>query len=245
MEGKHNMRKRDNSSATMNAMWACLVAVMALLAVSCVSRHCLYGEPDRDRFQKLVRSPRLIDSLQQHVLTQGMPYFVVQNVFRGCDGDTDIPVASIGSRQKLDETEGLFSHFHDPSMGVYLARYATERGDLLVWYGNPTFYQSKVMARDTMYMFEQNGIDTTGILCLLNPFTLRLERKHRANSVSHAEIRHREQNKGTSYWYNLSMVDSNVIALNPQKKSEYPIYRLELNNEEIPSFNWSQHENQR
>jgi hypothetical protein len=186
----------------------------------------------------LVRSQRLIDSLQQHVLTQGMPYFVVQGVFRGCDGDTDIPVASIGSRQKLDETEGLFSHFHDPNIEVYLARYTTERGNLLVWYGNPTFYRSKVMARDTMYVFGQDGIDTTGILCLLNPFELRLERKLRATSVSHAEIRHRQQNKGISYWYNLSMVDSNVITLNPQKKSEYPIYRLELNNEEIPSFNW-------
>jgi hypothetical protein len=222
----------------VNAMWVCLVGVMALLATSCVSRHCLYGEPNRNRFQKLVRSPSLIDSLQQHVLTQGMPYFVVQDVFGDCDGDTDIPVASIGSRQKLDETEGLFSHFHDPGIEVYLARYATERGDLLVWYGNPTFYRSKVMTRDTMYVFGQNGIDTTGILCLLNPFTLRLERKWPVNSVSHAEIRHREQNKEISYWYNLSMVDSNVIALNPQKKSEYPIYRLELNNKQITSFNW-------
>ena len=232
------MGKTNNSSATMNATWVCLLGVIAFMANSCASHYCVRGEPDRARFQKLVLSQRLVDSLQQHVLTEGMPYFVVQDVFRGCDGDTDIPVASIGSRQKLDENEGLFSHFHDPSIEVYLDRYMTERGNLLVWYGNPTFYRSKVMARDTMYVFSQDGIDTTGILSLLKPFTLRLERKPRTNFVSHAEIRHREQNKGISYWYNLSMVDSNVIALNPQKKSEYPICRLELNNEKITSFNW-------
>lgn len=238
MEGKYTMEKTTNSSATMNAAWVFLLGAIAFMANSCASHYCVRGEPDRVRFQKLVRSQRLIDSLQQHVLTEGMPYFVVQDVFRGCDGDTDIPVASIGSHQKLDETEGLISHYHDASIEVHLDRYTTERGGLLVWYGNPTFYRLNVMARDTMYIFGPDGIDTTAILCLLKPSTLRLERKPRANFVSHAEIRHREQNGMISYWYNLSMLDSNVITLNPQKKSEYPVYRLDLDNEKTTSFNW-------
>lgn len=214
------------------------LCLLSLVDISCANRPVSYSTPDIGQFKKSVYSQTLIDSIQHNVLTVGMPYFVVREIFMNCDGDTVIPVASIGSRQKLDEHEGLFSHFHDEGIEVYLDRYKTEQGTLLVWYGNPTFYRLNIMAKDTMYVFGENGIDTARVLYLLKPFTLCLEKNTSITSIPYAEIHHREQNGQVSYWYNLSMIDSNVISLNPQKKSQYPIYRLELNNDEITSFRW-------
>jgi hypothetical protein len=214
------------------------ICTVCLLVISCVNRYCVYGEPDQDRFQNLVRSQRLVDSLQHHALTKGMPYFVVRDIFRSCDGDTGIPVASIGSRQKLDETEGLYSHYHDPSIEVWLDRYTTERGDLLIWYGNPTFYRSQIMEKDTIYLFGENGCDTARVYFLLDPSLLRLTRQPRGSSFPYAEVHSRRQNGLVNFFYNLSMVDSNLVTINPQKRSEYPVYRLEMNNNEIQSFKW-------
>lgn len=232
------MRRMQNIHHHIITAWLGALCIITVLANSCVSHYCVYGEPDRDRFQNLVRSQELVDSLQQHALTKGMPYFVIRDIFRSCDGDSGIPVASIGSRQKLDETEGLFSHYHDPGIQVYLDRYTTERGKLFVWYANPTFYRSTLMEKDTMCLFGENGIDTARVLSLLDPFLLQLTKKPRNSSISYAEVHSRRQKGVIAFFYNLSMVDSNLITLNPQKKSEYPIYRLELNNDEVPSFRW-------
>lgn len=218
-----------------------LSAILFLLPVftlSCIHRPITYGTPDMERFKKSVYSRSLTDSIEHKALTPGMPYFVSREVFMNCNGDTAIPVASTGSRQKLDEREGLFSHFHDPGIEVYLDRYQTDRGTLCIWYGNPTFYRFNVMAKDTMVAFGQDGTDTARILYLLKSFSLRLEKSTRASAIPYAEIHHREQNGQISFWYNLAMVDSTTIKLNPQKKSEYPIFRLELDNKEITSFTW-------
>ncbi|MBI3365144.1 MAG: hypothetical protein HY033_09580 [Ignavibacteriae bacterium] len=216
-----------------------ILCFLSLLGISCVRHPVTFGKPDLQRFRTSVHSQSLLDSIRQNVLAVGMPHFVVREIFLSCDGDTEIPVASIGSRQKLDEHEGLFSHFHDPGIEVYLDRYKTERGTLLVWYGNPTFYRFGVMAKDTLYAYGEQEIDTSRVLWLLKPFSLRLEKRMHTTDIPYAEIHHREQKGQISYWYNLTMIDSTAINLNPQKKNEYPIFRLEFDDKQITSFKWN------
>src|SRR5579872_2068829 len=90
------------------------LAAVLMLMESC-SHICITGTPDLTAFGNVVLSPALRDSMSHYVLTVGMPYDAVRMVFGGCGSDTSIAVASGGSRQALDESEGLYSHFHDPN----------------------------------------------------------------------------------------------------------------------------------
>src|SRR5438552_18597702 len=95
------------------------VAVFAVILASC-SHICTIGTPDRTAFDAMVLSPSLRDSIRHNTITVGMPYSVIRMAFGGCGSDTAIAVASSGSRQPLDESEGLYSHFHHPNITTNL-----------------------------------------------------------------------------------------------------------------------------
>ncbi len=168
-----------------------------------------------------------------------MPYAVVRAVFSGCKGDTAIPVASIGSRQMLDEREGLFSHFHDPNIQVYMDIYPTDKGDLYIWYLNPDFYRSEVSKADSIFLYSESKVDTAKVVSLTKPRVLTISKPLTANlSIPYAEIRSREQIGQVSYWYGLTMLDQTTLKQQPQSTPNYPIVHLELEKTVIKSFSW-------
>ena len=217
----------------------CVGVILLFLALnlSCAPSTCLYENPDKARFNHLVLSSALQDSLQHNVITIGMPYFVVQQVFQNCSEDTAIPVASIGSRQKLVERQGLYSRSHDPDIEIYLAEYRTAKGMLRVWYRDPDFYRLKSVSGDRILLFGLDQIDTAVILSLAGPLKLRISKNLKEATIPYAEILHKNPVGKRTSWYHLTVSDSTVI-LGDQVRSEYPIFRLELNDNSITSFRW-------
>ncbi len=220
-----------------NISFVLLIAACALLE-SC-SHVCVSGTPDLASFGNTVLSQALRDSMSHNVLALGMPYSAVRMVFGGCGCDTSIAVASSGSRQALDETEGLYSHFHDPNIQIYLNKYKTSQGDLFIWYGNMNFYRAEISKNDSVFLYSLHGIDSGTVSSLTKPQILRL-----ANAVvpgtpvPYAEIHSREHVGQVTYWYDLNMIDTVTLKQQTQTTAEYPILHMELGTTPISSFHW-------
>ena len=220
-----------------NITFALLLAVFVFLE-SC-SHICMTGTPDLAAFGNMVLSPALRDSMSHNTLTIGMPYSAVRMVFGGCGSDTSIAVASSGSRQALDESEGLYSHFHDPNIQIYLNKYKTAQGDLFIWYGNMNFYRAEVSKNDSIFLYSLRGIDTATIASLTKPQILRTAQAMIPGSlVPYAEIHSREHIGKVSYWYDLNVLDTVTVKQQTQTTPEYPILHMELGTTPITSFHW-------
>src|SRR4051812_1583644 len=133
------------------------VAVFAVILASC-SHICTIGTPDRTAFDAMILSPALRDSIGHNTIALGMPYSVIRMSFGRCGSDTAIAVASSGSRQPLDESEGLYSHFHDPNIQIYLDKYKTSQGNLFIWYGNTNFYRAEAVKGDSVFLYTGSRI---------------------------------------------------------------------------------------
>jgi hypothetical protein len=195
--------------------------------------------PDLAAFGNVVLSPALRDSISHNTLTLGMPYSAVRSVFAGCGCDTFIAVASSGSRQPLDESEGLYSHFHDPNIQIYLNKYKTASGDLYIWYGNLNFYRAEVSKNDSIFLYSLRGIDTATVASLTKPQILRIAHPIMPGSlVPYAEIHSREHVGQVSYWYDLNVLDTVTVKQQSQTTAEYPILHMELGTTPVASFHW-------
>ncbi len=215
-----------------------LIFVTLAVLQSC-SHICMTGTPDLAAFGNTVLSPALRDSMSHNTLTIGMPYSAVRMVFGGCGSDTSIAVASNGSRQALDETEGLYSHFHDPNIQIYLNKYKTPQGDLFIWYGNMNFYRAEVSKNDSLFLYLPSGIDTARVSSLTKSQVLRADRSLVNGTVyPYAEIHSREHVGLISYWYHLDIIDSVTIKQESQTTPDYPILHMELGTSPITSFHW-------
>ena len=67
-------------------------------------------------------------------LTAGMPHFVVSQLFKNySEGSLElkIPVATLGSKQRLQEEEGWNRKYVDPNISVLLDKYETCEGKLI------------------------------------------------------------------------------------------------------------------
>ncbi|MCW8960963.1 MAG: hypothetical protein OQK29_05320, partial [Ignavibacteriaceae bacterium] len=100
-----------------------LLTVFLILSQVGCTHYPVIQEPDTQTFNQTVHSPSLRDSLRNGKLTAGMPYFVVNQLFNNySDGlkEIKIPVATLGSKQRLEEEEGWGRKYVDPNVKVFL-----------------------------------------------------------------------------------------------------------------------------
>jgi len=203
-------------------------------------------EPDAQMFKSTVHSETLRDSLTQGKLTAGMPRFVVSQLFKNyVDGsrETKVPVATLGSKQRLEEEEGWSRKFVDPNINVFLDKYETSEGRLYVWYQRPDFYRMDVSARDTLCVFYEDTVYCS-VINYLNKSSVLTVRDSLSqlptDTTLFAEIRYNDHPwREVSYWYSIEMLsNAKTFKLGDTNYEFYPIELLEFNNEPVSSFKW-------
>jgi len=222
-----------------------LVLLFIVLINGCTEYPAIQ-EPDMDRFNQTVHSPALRDSLLAGKLTPGMPYFVASKLFEDWTTsimEIKIPVASLGSKQRLEESEGLGRVYVDPDTKVSLDKYEMESGKLYVWYQEPDFYTMEVSARDTLCIFLEDTVICSVIKYLTSSdvLTIRdsLPQVPQDKNI-YAEIRYKDHPwRKSSYWYALKIFDhGRSFKMKAPNFEIYPIEFLEFNNEPVTSFKW-------
>ena len=222
---------------------ACILIV--ILQAGC-TQHPVIQEPDMDRFNQTVHSLALRDSLLAGKLTPGMPYFVVSDLFKDwttSSMEIKIPVASLGSKQRLEEVEGWGRDYVDPDIKVFLDKYETEKGKLYVWYQRPDFYTMDVSARDTLCIFLEDTV-ICSVIKYLNKFKTLTVRDSLPQiplkTNLYAQIRYQEHGwREVSHWYTIQILKNyKTFTLKNLNFETYPIELLEFNGEPVSSFNW-------
>lgn len=226
-------------------------ALFFLLQVGCTQYQVLQ-EPDVQIFKQTVQSGLLQDSLMYGKLTAGMPYFVVSQLFKNyTDGSKQIkiPVATLGSKQKLQEEEGWSRKYVDPNINVFLDEYETSKGKLYVWYQRPDFYTMQVSSRDTLCIFFKDTVICSVINYLNKSSVLTIRDSFPQIPVStsmFAEVRYNDHPwRQVSYWYNIEILsNAKTFKLVDINYELYPIELLEFNNEPVSSFKWREVNNE-
>jgi hypothetical protein len=222
-----------------------LAAFLIFLQVGCTNYPVLQ-EPDDQLFNKTIYSVSLRDSLTQGKLTAGMPHFVVSNLFKKYpDGTmlTKVPVATLGSKQRLEEEEGWNRKYVDPNISVLLDEYETCEGRLYVWYQRPDFYRMDVSARDTLCVFFEDTVYCSVINYLNKSSVLTVRDSLPQIPVQtslYAEIRYNDHPwREVSYWYNVEILsNAKTFKLGDTNYELYPIELLEYDNEPVSFFKW-------
>jgi len=226
--------------------WMIGSAVMLWFAVQGCSSVLPMKEPNAERFTRIVKSTTLQNSFVHNEIVPGMPYFVVSEIFADWKDKKKMLVPSVGSSQRVIETEGWGRDFNNPYIQIYLDEYDTEQGTLKIWYQLPSFYRMNISTNDTFYLYQQNGVVMSNVECLLNESTLVLREPLGEMSISdtmYAEIRYAEKpslrDTTVTYWYLVEVLDDSMkISLQPYSFDFYPIERMELDGNRIVAFNW-------
>jgi len=228
-----------------------LLVVITLLQIGCTP-YPVIQEPDTQRFNQTVHSTSLRDSLAEGKLTAGMPYFVVSKLFENwTDGikEVQIPVATLGSKQRLVEEEGWSRNYVDPNIKVFLDKYETPKGNLYIWYERPNFYTMDVSWKDTLCVFYNDSVYCS-VINYLNKSTLLTIKDSLpqlpADTDLYGEIRYKDhQWREVTYWYSLQILsNAKTFKLVDTNYELYPIEFLEFNNEPISSFKWREVSNE-
>lgn len=222
-----------------------LAALLLLLQISC-TQYPVLQEPDVEQFNQTVYSSALRDSLQEGKLTAGMPYFVVNQLFKNwTDGikETKIPVASLGSKQRLEEEEGWSRKFVDPNIKVFLDEYETSEGKLYVWYQRTDFYTMDVSARDTLCIFYEDSVICSVINYLNNSNVLTVRDTLHQLPVQtnlYAEVHYNDHPwRQITYWLNLEILSNGrALKIGETNYEFYPVELMEFDNEPVSSFKW-------
>jgi hypothetical protein len=221
------------------------ISLLILLQVGC-SHYPVLQEPDIQMFNQQVSSESLRDSLLHGKLSAGMPRYVVHQLFynhANGSGKIIIPVATLGSKQRLEEEEGWNRKYVDPNINVFLDKYETSEGRLYVWYQRPDFYRMDVSARDTLCVFYEDTVYCSVINYLNKSSVLTVRDSLPQIPVRtnlYAEIRYNDHPwREVSYWYNIEILsNAKTFKLGETNFEFYPIELLELNNEPVSSFKW-------
>ncbi len=236
---------------TKNNFILFFISLLILSQFGCTNYPVLQ-EPDVQLFNQTVHSESLRDSLILGKLTAGMPRFVVSQLFMNySDGsmETKIPVATLGSKQRLQEEEGWNRKYVDPDINVFLDKYETSEGRLYVWYQRPDFYTMDVSQRDTLCVFYEDTVYCS-VINYLNKSSVLSVRDSLpqilVNTKLYAEIRYNDHPwREVSYWYNLEILsNAKTFKLGDTNYEFYPIELLEFNNEPVTSFNWREVNNE-
>ena len=220
-------------------------SLLILLQIGC-TQYPVIQEPDVQKFDETVYSEALRDSLTQGKLTAGMPHFVASQLFKNwTEGiiKTKIPVATLGSKQRLQEEEGWSRKYVDPNIKVFLDQYETCEGKLYVWYQRPDFYSMDVSARDTLCVFYEDTVYCSVINYLNKSSVLTVRDSLPQIPVQtslYAEVRYNDHPwREVSYWYNIEILsNAKTFKLGETNYELYPIELLEFNNEPVSSFKW-------
>jgi hypothetical protein len=222
-----------------------LATFLFLLQIGC-TQYPVLQDPDAQMFKQTVQSEFLQDSLKHGKLTAGMPRFVLSQLFNNySDGlkKIKIPVATLGSKQRLEEEEGWSRKYVDPNVNVFLDRYETSEGKLYVWYQRPDFYRMDVSQRDTICIFYEDTVYCS-VINYLNKssvLTIRDSLPQLPTQTNfYAEIRYNEHPwREVSYWYDIEILsNAKTFKLADINYELYPIELLEFNNEPVSSFKW-------
>ena len=203
-------------------------------------------EPDYQKFNQTVQSTALRDSLHDGKLTAGMPYFVVNQLFKDwTDGlkVKKIPVATLGSKQRLEEEEGWGRKYVDPNIKVFLDEYKTSKGKLYIWYQRPDYYTMDVSSRDTLCIFLQDTIICSAIKYLNSAKVLTVKDSLLMiplHTSLYAEVHYNDHPwRVISSWYNIELLNNaKSFKLDESSYELYPIELIEFNKEPVSSFKW-------
>ena len=229
----------------INRIFLLFTTLIILLQVGCAHYPVLH-EPDTHMFMQTVHSEALLDSLNQGKLTAGMPHFVVSQLFKNYTAgsmEIKIPVATLGSKQRLQEEEGWNRKYVDPNISILLDKYETCEGKLFVWYQRPDFYSMDVSQRDTLCVFYDDTV-ICSVISYLNKSTVLTVRDSLpqipVSTSLFAEIRYNDHPwREVSYWYNIEILsNAKTFKLGDTNYEMYPIELLEFNNEPVSSFKW-------
>ncbi len=238
------VRFADNIRGRLSFGKAGILAPVLLVLIECAHKYQI-GSPDMDRFYRTVASPALRDSLRQSKLVAGMPYFAVSQIFSNWPAKhKKVPVASIGSRQRLREREGWGRSFDDPYLQVFMDEYKTDKGKLNIWYQYPDFYRMGVSDSDTLLVFwKEDSVSYVVIECLRDPLNLHVREglAHLPDDTAfYCEIRHVDHpRRKVSYWYGLSpWSDKRKFSCEVSGFEDYPIEWMELDGDTVASFSW-------
>jgi len=209
-------------------------------------------EPDTQKFDQTVHSPSLRDSLVAGKLTAGMPYFVVSELFENwTDGikEVQIPVATVGSKQRLVEEEGWSRNYVDPNTKVFLDKYETPKGNLYIWYERPNFYTMDVSQKDTLCIYYNDSVYCSVVNYLNKSTALTIRDSLPQLPIGtdlYGEIRYKDREwQNVIYWYKLQILSNGkTFILGALNYELYPIEFLEFNNELISSFKWREVNNE-
>jgi hypothetical protein len=221
------------------------ISLLILLQVGC-SHYPVLQEPDIQMFNQTVSSESLRDSLLHGKLSAGMPRFVLNQLFKNYSAgsiEIKVPVATLGSKQRLEEEEGWNRKYVDPNVNVFLDKYETCEGRLYVWYQRPDFYRMDVSARDTLCVFYEDTVYCS-VINYLNKSSVLTVRDSLpqipVRTSLYAEIRYNDHPwREISYWYNVEILsNAKTFKLGDTNFEFYPIELLEFNNEPVSSFKW-------
>jgi hypothetical protein len=223
-----------------------LLTVFLILSQVGCTHYPVLQEPDSQMFSQTVHSPALRDSLLQGKLTAGMPYFVVNQLFKNySEGlkEIKIPVATLGSKQRLEEEEGWGRKYVDPNVKVFLDEYETSKGKLYVWYQRPDFYTMDVSARDTLCIFLEDTVMCSVIKYLNNSNVLTVKDslpQIPVHTSLYSEVRYNDHPwREVTYWYNIEMLsNAKTFKIGDTNYELYPIELIEFNKEPVSSFKW-------
>lgn len=221
------------------------IVLLILLQAGCFQYPAIQ-EPDTQVFNKTVYSKSLRDSLQDGKLVAGMPHFVVSQLFKNWTKSIEelkIPVATLGSKQRLEETEGWGRKYVDPNIKVFLDEYETPEGKLYVWYQRPDFYTMDVSARDTLCIYFEDTVICSSIKYLSNSNVLTIKDSLPQIPVHtnlYAEIRYNDHPwRKVFYWYNIEILsNAKTFKIDEVNYESYPVELLEFDNEPVSSFKW-------
>jgi hypothetical protein len=226
-------------------------SLLILLQFGC-TQYPVLQEPDVQKFNETVYSSALRDSLQEGMLTKGMPHFVVSQLFKDYsagNNELKIPVATLGSKQRLEEEEGWSRQYVDPNINVFLDEYETSKGKLYVWYQRPDFYTMDISQRDTLCVFYDDTVYCSVINYLNKSSVLTVRDSLPQIPVQtsvYAEIHYNDHPwHEVSYWYNIEILsNAKTFKLGETNYELYPIELLEFNNEPVSSFKWREVNNE-
>lgn len=227
------------------------IFLILILQISCTN-YPVIQEPDVQMFNKTVSSDVLRDSLSAGKLIAGMPHFVVSQLFKNYSGSSQeikIPVASLGSKQRLEEEEGWSRKYVDPNISILLDEYETSEGKLFVWYQRPDFYSMDVSQRDTLCVFYNDTVYCS-VISYLNKSSVLTVRDSLpqlpADTTLYAEIRYNDHPwREVTYWYDIEILsNAKTFKLGDTNYELYPIELLEFNNEPVSSFKWREVNNE-
>ncbi len=221
------------------------ILILFLINSGCIHKPVIH-DPDYQMFKEQVGSTSLLDSLDEGKLIKGMPYYIVTQLFKNYPDNykrTKILVAGLGSKQQLEEKEGLGRIYTDPNIQIFMDEYDTDKGKLYVWYQFPDFYRLDISAGDTLYIFLSDTVFKSVITCLKNSRALSVENSSSIipqNKNLYAEIHYKDHPwPKISYWYTIRVLsDGRTFLLKDLQYEIYPVELLELNNEPVNSYQW-------